>query len=50
LDASEGAVRKAVHDLRAAFAARLKEGIRATVSSNEEAEAELRYLISVFAS
>ncbi len=47
LDTSEGAVRKAVFDLRAAFASRLKDEIRATVRSNEDAEEELRHLIAV---
>lgn len=47
LDASEGAIKKAVFDLRNAFAARLREEIRATVRTNEDAEDELRYLVSV---
>ena len=47
LEASEGAVKKAVFDLRAAFAAQLREEIRSTVRSNEDAEEELRYLVSV---
>jgi DNA-directed RNA polymerase specialized sigma24 family protein len=47
LDASEGAVKKAVFDLRGAFAASLREEIRTTVRSNEDAEEELRYLVSV---
>ena len=49
LKSTEGAVKKAVHDLRHAFAARLREEIRATVQSNAEAEEELQYLISVMA-
>ena len=47
LSCTEGAVKKAVFDLRTAFAARLREEIRATVRTNEDAEEELRYLISV---
>ena len=47
LATSEGAVKKAVFDLRHAFAARLKEEIRATVRTNEDAEEELRHLVSV---
>jgi DNA-directed RNA polymerase specialized sigma24 family protein len=47
LQCSEGAVKKGVFDLRQAFAARLREEIRATVRSNEDAEEELRYLVSV---
>lgn len=47
LESSEGAVKKAVFDLRAAFATRLREEIRATVRSNEDAEEELRYLVTV---
>ena len=47
LNTTESALKKAVFDLRAAFAARLKEEIRATVSTNEDAEEELRYLVSV---
>lgn len=47
LSTSEGAVKKAVFDLRQAFAARLREEIRSTVRTNEDAEEELRYLVSV---
>ena len=47
LGASEGAVKKAVFDLRAAFAATLREEIRSTVQTNEDAEEELRHLVSV---
>ena len=47
LATSEGAVKKAVFDLRQAFATRLREEIRATVRTNEDAEEELRYLVSV---
>ena len=47
LGCTEGAVKKAVHDLRTAFAARLREEIRATVRTNEDAEEELRHLIAV---
>lgn len=47
LGATEGAVKKAAFDLRNAFATRLREEIRATVCSNEDAEEELRYLVSV---
>jgi len=46
LQCSEGAVKKGVFDLRAAFATRLREEIRATVRTNEDAEDELRYLVS----
>ncbi len=49
LGASEGAVKKAVFDLRAAFAEALKEEIRSTVRSREEAEQELSYLVGVLA-
>ena len=42
----EGAVKKGIFDLRAAFAARLREEIRATVRTNEDAEEELRHLVS----
>jgi DNA-directed RNA polymerase specialized sigma24 family protein len=47
LATSEGAVKKAIFDLRAAFATGLREEIRATVRTNEDAEEELRYLVSV---
>jgi DNA-directed RNA polymerase specialized sigma24 family protein len=47
LSSTEGAVKKAVFDLRQAFAARLKEEIRSTVRTNEDAEEELRHLIAV---
>jgi RNA polymerase sigma-70 factor (ECF subfamily) len=47
LGAKEGTVRKAVFDLRSAFAEKLREAIRSTVRSNEDAEEELAYLISV---
>ncbi len=47
LATTEGAVKKAVFDLRHAFAAKLREEIRATVRTNEEAEEELRHLVSV---
>ena len=50
LQSSEGAVKKAVHDLRQGFATHLRQEIRATVRTNEDAEEELRYLISVMAS
>jgi DNA-directed RNA polymerase specialized sigma24 family protein len=46
LGCSEGAVKKGIFDLRAAFAARLREEIRATVRTNEDAEEELRHLVS----
>ncbi len=49
LGATEGAVRKAVFDLRTAFAAMLRTEIRSTVRTNEEAEEELRYLVSIIA-
>lgn len=49
LGASEGAIKKAVHDLRQGFATHLRQEIRATVRTNEDAEEELRYLISVLA-
>ena len=47
LGSTEGAVKKAVFDLRNAFASKLKEEIRATVRTNEDAEEELRYLVAV---
>jgi RNA polymerase sigma-70 factor (ECF subfamily) len=47
LGTTEGAVKKAVYDLRAAFATRLKEEIRSTVRTNEDAEEELRHLVAV---
>lgn len=47
LASSEGAVKKAVFDLRSAFATSLRDEIRATVRTNEDAEEELRYLVSV---
>jgi len=47
LATSEGAIKKAVFDMRNAFASRLREEIRSTVQSNEDAEEELRYLVSV---
>jgi len=47
LDSSEGAVRKAVFDLRKAFAGELRVLIRATVVTAEEAEEELRHLVAV---
>ncbi len=46
LRSSEGAVKKGVFDLRSAFATRLREEIRATVRTNEDAEEELRHLVS----
>jgi RNA polymerase sigma-70 factor (ECF subfamily) len=49
LGCSEGAVKKGVFDLRQAFAARLREEIRATVRTNEDAEEELRHLVAVVA-
>lgn len=47
LDASQGAIKKAVFDLRSAFSACLRQEIRATVRTNQDADEELRYLISV---
>ena len=47
LGATEGAIKKAVFDLRGNFATKLRAEIRSTVSTNEEAEEELRYLMSV---
>ena len=47
LSAKEGTIRKAVFDLRSAFGVRLREEIRATVRTNEDAEEELAHLISV---
>lgn len=44
---TEGAVKKAVFDMRASFAARLREEIRSTVLTKEDAEEELRYLVAV---
>ncbi len=45
LESTEGAVRKAVFDLRQAFAEMLHREIRATVRSPEEAQDELQHLI-----
>jgi len=45
LGISEGAVRVAVHRLRRKFQARLREDIAATVSSPDEVDDEIRYLI-----
>ena len=45
LGVSDGAVRVAVHRLRRKFQARLKEDIAATVSSADEVDDEIRYLI-----
>jgi DNA-directed RNA polymerase specialized sigma24 family protein len=47
LGCTDGAVKKAAFDLRKAFASHLKAEIRSTVQSNEDAEEELRYLVSV---
>jgi RNA polymerase sigma-70 factor (ECF subfamily) len=45
LGVSEGAVRVAVHRLRRRFQARLKQDIAATVSSPDQVDDEIRYLI-----
>ena len=50
LESSEGAIKKAVHDLRHAFATRLRQEIRATVTTKDDAAEELRYLMSVLSS
>ncbi len=50
LQTTEGSVRKAVHDLRQAFAECLREEIRATVLTRADAEEELRYLVSMLKS
>lgn len=50
LNCSEGAIKKAVFDLRQAFATRLREEIRSTVRTNEDAEEELRHLVSMIGS
>ena len=47
LGTTEIAARKAAFDLRKAFAQTLRREIRATVSTNDEAEAELRYLVDI---
>jgi RNA polymerase sigma-70 factor (ECF subfamily) len=47
LGATEGAVKKAVFDLRRAFAEELRSSIRATVLTAEDAEEELRHLVAV---
>lgn len=47
LGATEIAARKAAFDLRRSFAQTLRREIRATVATNEEAEAELRYLVDI---
>ena len=49
LNCSEGTIKKAVFDLRNAFATKLRSAIRATVRTNEDAEEELRYLVAVMA-
>ena len=41
---TEGAVKKAVHDLRARFAEFVRAEVRATVRDDAEVDAELRYL------
>jgi RNA polymerase sigma-70 factor (ECF subfamily) len=45
LGISEGAVRVAVYRLRRKFQARLKQDIAQTVSSPDEVDDEIRYLI-----
>ena len=45
LSVGEGAVRVAVHRLRRKFQARLKQDIAATVSSPDQVDDEIRYLI-----
>ena len=45
LGVSEGAVRVAVHRLRKRFQARLKQDIAATVSSPDQVDDEIRYLV-----
>ena len=45
LGVSEGAVRVAVHRLRRRFQERLKQDIAATVSSTDQVDDEIRYLI-----
>jgi hypothetical protein len=47
LESTEGSVKKAVFDLRRAFAQELRSIIRATVRTAEDAEEELRHLIAV---
>jgi RNA polymerase sigma-70 factor (ECF subfamily) len=44
---SEGAVKKAIHDLRKRYRKLLRAEIAATVSSPEEEEEEIQHLISV---
>ena len=46
LDMTEGAVKVAVHRMRRRFGLLLRAEIARTVSSDEEIEAEIRYLIS----
>ncbi|MCB1099861.1 MAG: hypothetical protein KDN22_30115 [Verrucomicrobiae bacterium] len=50
LHTTEGAIKKAAFDLRGAFANRLKEEIRSTVRSKEDAEEELRHLVAALSS
>jgi RNA polymerase sigma-70 factor (ECF subfamily) len=47
LGMSEGALRTAVHRLRRQFARALREQIRETVSSVDEVDDEIRYLLSI---
>lgn len=47
LGTTEGAVKKAMFDLRRAFAGELRSIIRSTVRTAEDAEEELRHLIAV---
>ncbi len=47
LGTTEIAARKAAFDLRKSFAQTLRREIRATVPTNDEAEAELRYLVEI---
>lgn len=47
LGMTEGAIKKALFDLRRAFAGELRSIIRSTVRTSEDAEEELRHLIAV---
>jgi RNA polymerase sigma-70 factor (ECF subfamily) len=49
LGVTEGAVRTAVHRLRRQFARALREQILDTVSSLDEVDDEIRYLLAVLA-
>ena len=47
LGMTEGAVAKAVHDLRAQFAEQVRREVRDTVADDEDVEGELRHLVTL---